>query len=135
MCGLILAEPGWVAQSVAYPTHDLEVVGSIPGRVELLSGKKCHSPLILKLCEYVVSDMERSSVSTGVRKPGKHDRCADRRDMTIAVKIGVKPQTNKQTKLSPSLRNIVTPERTLLTNDMYLIRGVKENPSLSTHNM
>jgi len=30
--------------------------------------------------------MERSSVSTGVRKPGKHGRCADRREMTIAVK-------------------------------------------------
>ena len=39
--------------------------------------------------------MERSSVSTGVRKPGKHGRCAGRRDMTIAVKNGVNPQ-NKQ---------------------------------------
>ena len=37
---LFTVKRGWVAQSVAYPTNDLEVVGSIPGRVELLSGNK-----------------------------------------------------------------------------------------------
>ena len=78
---------GWVAQSVAWRAHDLGVLGSIPGRVELLSGnKKCHSPLIHRSCEYVVSDMEMSSVSTGVKKLGNLGRFADRRKMSIAVK-------------------------------------------------
>ena len=45
-----------------------------------------HSSKILWPCEYVVSDMERCSLSTGVRKSGKHSRCADRREMTIYVK-------------------------------------------------
>lgn len=79
-----------VKLTIEYPVRDPVGSNFFPAM------KICHSPTILRLCEYEVSDMERSGVSTGVRKPGKHGRCTDRHDMTEAVKKRRKPHHSSQ---------------------------------------
>lgn len=83
---------------VAFLTCDPEVAGSSPGRDENFPPTKIALTTVLnylRLCEYVVSDMMESGVSTGVSKLRKHVRCADRHDITSDVESGVKPYTNK----------------------------------------